>query len=143
MGLLVRGLVALALIMGATPVWAECQHWPVDPSISLDGRSVLATPRGFGRAVPFFIANAHLPNPDSECRFEELRAVATRAVIVKVLSVARVVAFCVVAETSDGFLARIDVDGRDLADMLAGLGLAYRGEALPIAHWCRSRAQGG
>lgn len=142
MGLLTHGVAAVALFTVAVPASAECYQWPVDPSISLDGRSVLATPKGFGQAVPFFIANAHLPKPTSECRFEELRAVATRAVIIKALSMARAVVFCVVAETNGGYLARIDVDGRDLAGMLVGLGLAYDGESLPIAYWCHGRAQG-
>jgi len=137
MGLLMRGLVALAVFTAAASTSAECYQWPVDPSISLDGRSVLATPRGFGVAVPFVIANAHLPNPDSQCRLEELRSVAARAVIVKVLSKARVVVFCHMAETAMGYLARIDVDGADLGAILAALGLAYDGDRLPLGYWCR------
>jgi len=136
MGLLMRGLLALALYTAAMPASAECYQWPVDPSISLDGRSVLATPKGFGVAVPFFIANAYLPNLNSDCRLEELRAVAARAVIIKILSMARATTFCVMAETRLGYLARIDVDGRDLAVLLAMLGLAYEGQELPPAYWC-------
>jgi endonuclease YncB( thermonuclease family) len=130
------GLLATVMLVATLPlpVAAQCYSWPIESVY--DGDTLRATVAG--KSTPIRIMGLDTPElpPRSRCEYEKSLGYAARDRLRTLLGNS-LVSIC--PEGVDKYrrtLARILVDGRDVAEVLIGEGLAREYHGGRRAGWC-------